>query len=66
MGQRSIMRVDEGCDWLAQNCVELGKAVLPKVGWEEAISKEEENECLADKNDRCRLLLAHHCPRDEI
>lgn len=46
--------------------MELGKVVLLKDGWEEVILKEEENECLVDKNDRCRLLLVYYCFRDEI
>lgn len=61
------MQLEEGCDWLApQNHADLRKSVLPKDGQGKAISQKEGNERVADRNNRQQLLMAHHCPQDEI
>lgn len=58
--------MEEGCDWLAaQNHAELGKAVPPEDGLGEAVSQEGGNG-LAARNNRQQVLMAPHCPQDEI
>lgn len=65
IGQAWVMRVED-CDWLApQNLLELGGALSHRMAVGQVISEEEGNECLADKIDRCPLLMAHECPQDE-
>lgn len=66
IGQAWVMGVEEGCDWLApQNHADLGKAIWPKDG-SEGVKSEKGNESLVDKDYRCQLLMAQHCPKGEI